>query len=85
MTTYREGEEFQHSNLSHLMLARSYLETFLEITPEVGEIEFHDNFSVRKWYQNPDDMIKKHLTSLIIISGKLMLNTRKELWIFMIL
>lgn len=43
MTTYREGEEFQHSNLSHLMLARSYLETFLEITPEVGEIEFHDN------------------------------------------
>ncbi|MCM3056202.1 hypothetical protein [Caldibacillus thermoamylovorans] len=59
MTTYREGEEFQHSNLSHLMLARSYLETFLEITPEVGEIEFHDNFSVRKWYQNPDDMIKK--------------------------
>lgn len=59
MTIYSSGDQFDHSNDVHLKLAKDYLKELLEITPLVGDIEFHDNFSISKWYRNPNDMMNK--------------------------
>lgn len=59
MAIYVEGKEFQHSNSTHLDLAKDYICDFFDNTPNVGEIEFHDTFSIKKWYQDSNEMLSK--------------------------
>lgn len=59
MTTYIEGKEFQHSISSHLNIAKDYIGEFRESTPDIGEMEFHDNYNIKKWYQDSDEMMSK--------------------------
>ncbi|MGG3523913.1 hypothetical protein ABES33_30035 [Bacillus pseudomycoides] len=79
MTTYIKGEEFQHSDDLHLNSARGYLKKFIEISPNVGEIEFHDNFSICKWYQNPDEMIEKTFQLIDYYYGKVDIHYSKRI------
>src|SRR5699024_8568761 len=56
------GSEFDHKNDLHFKKVNDYLSMLPKLTPEVGEIEFHDNFSIKKWYEDPEYMLTKTFT-----------------------
>lgn len=79
MTLFNNGTSFEHSNEQHLKEANEFLSKFTEYTPAIGEIEFHDNFSVRQWYQNPSQMIEKTFSLINHYFGEVDQGYRKRI------
>ncbi|QHW35921.1 phosphotransferase [Staphylococcus ursi] len=58
---YHEGELFDHHNSNHMMKSMYFLKRIVNMTPNVGEIKFHDNFYVSEWYVDSKKMFLKTL------------------------